>query len=73
MMGFWNVTAKDLRHGDEIRMPTILGDQYPKVRDVDTGGASGRIAVCLDLDSEVNAMAGVWIDLAPDDKLVVRR
>jgi len=68
-MGFWNVKARNLKFGDEVRLGH---DTYWIVRDVDTGGASGRVAVLF-----VRHLAGesesAWDDFAPDEKVTVRR
>lgn len=71
-MGFWNVIAKDLRYGDEIRVTTMGGEEYLTVLDVDTGGASGRVAVRLEWGLHIPNEA-FWDDFAPDEKLTVRR
>lgn len=69
-MGFWNVKARDLKVGDEIRIASgELG--FWKVGDVDTGGASGRIAAKVEW-VDGNGVCW-WEDFAPDEKLTVRR
>jgi hypothetical protein len=71
-MGFWNVKARDLRYGDEIRVTVMGGEEYLTVHDVDTGGASGRIAVLLSWGSHI-PQEPFWDDLDPSEKLTVRR
>jgi len=70
-MDWWNVKARDLKFGDEIRLSNVLGEQFVRVRNVDTGGASGRVVAYVhwvDGDSEY-----WWEEFAPDEWLTVRR
>lgn len=42
-MGFWNVKARDLRVGDEIRLTTMGGEEYVTVKDAQPQGDSMRV------------------------------
>jgi hypothetical protein len=70
-MGWWNVKARDLKFGDELRIPLVLDAELPMVRDVDTGGASGRVAVLLEWPSTPRET--FWEDFDPNELLTVRR
>jgi hypothetical protein len=66
-MGWWNVKARDLKFGDELLVPVGM----LRVGDVDTGGATGRVAARVRwLDGDDGEW---WEDSAPDENLTVRR
>ncbi len=71
-MGWWNVRARDLKFGDEVRVPMMADDLLPVVRDVDRGGASGRVAVRFEWPG-TTPLEAFWEDFDPNEPLTVRR
>jgi len=73
MMGFWNVVAKDLQVGDEIRLATLGGEEYVTVLDVEPAG-NCQVRVHLSWGQRWNVPNEMaWDLLASDEYLTMRR
>lgn len=70
-MGFWNVKARDLREGDEIRLTVVGGEEFVTVQKVQREEDSVRVAWEWGLHVP---NADTVEDLLPaDERLTVRR
>jgi hypothetical protein len=69
-MGFWNVDAKDLKPGDEIRATVMGGEEYLTVREVKP--KDGKVLLRLEWGSHV-PIDPFWDTLPNGKKLTVRR
>lgn len=70
-MGFWNVEAKDLQVGDEIRVTTMGGTEFLAVKQVEpVNGPEVRVELEWGWHVPVEPF---WDTLPADEKLTVRR
>lgn len=70
-MGFWNVVAKDLRKGDEIRVTTMGGSEFLTVEDLEPpDGPEIRVKLAWGWHIPVESF---WDTLPIDERLTVRR
>lgn len=70
-MGFWNVQAKDLRKGDEIRVRVMGGEEFLTVLDVDRiNDANMRVHLSWGFHVPREPF---WDELDPNEKMTVRR
>lgn len=71
-MGFWNVTAKDLRKGDEIRVTAMGGEEFLTVEEIwpDPPAKTTRVRLAWGFHVPREPF---WDVLPVDEKLTVRR
>jgi hypothetical protein len=71
-MGFWNVEAKDLRVGDEIRVTSMGGTEFLVVKQVKDSDRP-EVRVALDWGWHVSITEPFWDTLPANQMLTVRR
>lgn len=70
-MGFWNITAKDLHEGDEVRVRVMGGEEFLTVERVEKADEGMRVE--MEWGLHIPNAETVHDVLDPDLPLTVRR